>query len=105
MKVPTELLCDHLDLKGSRRRRMKIKLGPNPLAHYGETDEDNRGQDGPDNFQTIVAVRIRRALGAGSVAKLEYHPTKPDLRGGEGHADDDDRDHELAVDAPAMFRN
>src|SRR2546423_12664203 len=84
---------------------MEIKRRPNSLAHYGETNEDDCGSDGPDDFQTIVAMRIGRALGVGIVAKLEYHPAQADLGGSESHAHDDDRDHELAVDAFAMLRN
>src|SRR2546430_1626376 len=84
---------------------MEIKRGPNSLAHCRETNEDDCSGDGPDNFQTIVAMRIGRALGVGIIAKLEHHPAQANLRGSEGKAHDDDRNHELAVDAPAMLRN
>ena len=84
---------------------MKIKRSPNSLAHHGETDEDDGGRDGPDNFKSIVAMRIGSALGAGVVAELEDDPSQANLRGGEGHADDDDGDHELAVDERAVLGN
>src|SRR2546421_11517826 len=105
MKVPTKLLCDYFNLKRSRRSGMEIKRRPNSLAHYGETNEDDCGSDGPDDFQTIVAMRIGRALGAGIITKLEDYPAQANLRRGEGHADHNDRDHELAIHESTMFRN
>ncbi len=82
---------------------MQIEGGPNSLSHYGQSDEDYRGHDGPDDLEPVVSMRIGRALVAGGLSVLPDHPTQSDLRRGEGNAADDNRNHELPVNQRTMF--
>jgi hypothetical protein len=105
MKVPTELLGDHFDGVRPGGRGMQVKRGPNSLAHDRETDENNRGHDGPNNFQPVVAVRIRRAGSGRGIAILPHHPTKSDLSCGESNPDHNDGDLELVVNGSPVLRD
>src|SRR2546430_17587725 len=105
MKIPTELLGDYFDPVRAGRRRMKVERRPNLLTHHGQTDKNNRGDDGPENFEAVIPVRVNRACAAGGVAILPNHPAQSDLRGGESHTNHDDRDPELTVHARPVFRD
>jgi hypothetical protein len=84
---------------------MQVQRSPYSLAHYRQADKDDRGDHSPDDFEAVVAMRIGGPLGVGISAKFPYDPAEADLRGGKRDAHDDDRDHELAVHARAVFRN
>ena len=77
------ILRDDFDLGGAGRRLGEMKLRPDPLAHHGEADEDDCRNDGPDDFETIVAVRVEGPFlfiaGAGPVTP--DHVAETDLRG------------------------
>src|SRR2546421_11820573 len=103
MKIPAELLGDHLDPVRAGGRGMQMERRPNFLAHHGQANEDHRRDDGPENLQAVVPVRVNRAPAAGGVAIFPNHPSQTDLSGGKSHADHDDRDHELAGNTPAQF--
>src|SRR6266705_337193 len=77
---------------------MQMQRSPYFLAHDRQADEDDRGDHGPNHFESIISVRVRRAFCVCRVAILPNHPAQANLRRCESHANDDDGDHELAVD-------
>src|SRR6185503_3302058 len=97
MKVPTELLGRYLNRVSAGRNLRQVKRRPHALAHHPQADEDNRGYHRPDNFQTVVAVRIGGALLVTSVAEFPHDPPETNLRGRKRDAYHDNSDEKLPV--------
>src|ERR1041385_5208763 len=106
VEVPLKLLRHDLDGVRTRRRIVQSQRSPDALAHYAESDENDRRDHRPDNFETIAAVRVESTVGGGaSITILPDHPAQAYLRGRERNANHHYRDKKLPVKSWSMLGN